>query len=234
MKNRAVLYTRVSTNKKEQEKSLEIQEKQYEEYCERKGYELMGIYKDVGSGTSVRERPGFIQMMLDAGLDHEENNNATDIFRTNDNKKPKFDLIIVKDASRFSRNTEIGISTVNRLKDKEVAVLFENADLKSTDASAKQLMQTLFSIAEIESENMSKRIKFSKKYNSVNKIYSPARLPYGYERNEKNEIVVNQEQRKTVEFIFNNYPKQGSHILTQRLNEKMFRHNKEINGVIIK
>lgn len=219
MGKRAVLYTRVSTNKKEQEKSLDIQENQYKDYCERKGYELIKIYKDVGTGTSVRERPDFIQMMLDAGLDYEENNNATDIFRTNDNKEPKFDLIIVKDASRFSRNTEIGISTVNRLKDKEVAVIFENADLKSTDASAKQLMHTLFSIAEIESENMSKRIKFSKKYNAENKIYNPARLPYGYERNEKNEIVVNPEQRKIVELIYNNYPQQGSHILSQILNE---------------
>lgn len=216
---KAVVYTRVSSDKEEQEKSLQIQEEHYREFCQQKGYELVNVYPEVGSATSVRRRPRFIEMMVDAGLSYEENSEGTDIFRTS-KQEPKYELIIVKDATRFSRNTEIGISTVNRLRDKGVVVLFENAGVRSDDPNANFILPLLFSMAENESQSMSQKIKFSKKHNAKKGIYKPARLPYGYVRNNEGEIVIDEEQAEVIRFIFDSYSEKGSHLLTKELNEK--------------
>lgn len=219
MLNRAVLYTRVSTDKEEQNKSLEIQDKHYTDYCERNGYELIEKYIEIGSGTNVRERPEFIRMLEDAGLRYDRNNNGSDLFHTTE-KESKFDCIIVKDASRFSRNAEIGQNAVNRLRDKNITIIFENANLKSTDSNAKLLISFLFEIAENESESMSKRIKFSKMHNANMKIYRPARLPYGYVWNDKKEIIKHEEQAEIVKEIYHRFVNEGSHILSKCLNER--------------
>ncbi|MGG0667909.1 recombinase family protein [Lederbergia citrisecunda] len=216
---KTVVYTRVSSDKEEQEKSLQIQEEHYREFCQQHGFELVSVYPEVGSATSVRSRPRFIEMMIDAGLSYEENSEGTDIFRTSKNE-PKFELIIVKDATRFSRNTEIGISTVNRLRDKGVVVLFENAGVRSDDPNANFILPLLFSMAENESQSMSKKIKFSKKHNAKKGIYKPARLPYGYVRNSEKEIVIDEEQAEVIRYIFDSYSEKGSHLLTKELNKR--------------
>lgn len=67
---KAVLYTRVSTNKEVQQTSLENQKIRYTEYCKSKGYELIDTYADEGlTGTNVR-RIEFKRMLYDAGLDY--------------------------------------------------------------------------------------------------------------------------------------------------------------------
>lgn len=221
MKKRAVVYTRVSTDKIEQEKSLEVQGEYYRQYCENKGYELIGdgIYADVGTATSVRRRPEFIKMMMDAGLDYEINYAGTDIFRLS-KRDPVFDMIIVKDASRFSRNQEIGISTVKQLRSKGVNVVFENAGVSSFDDNAGLTLPLLFMVAENESEGLSKKVGFTKRYNAKKGVYNPARLPYGYARDVENNIVINEEQAEVVRFIHDNYPEHGGHSLAIMLNEK--------------
>src|SRR5690606_23894961 len=149
-----------------------------------------------------------------------ENNNGSDFFNTIEDKEPEFDYIIVKDVSRFSRNAEIGKNAVNRLRDKNVTIIFENANLKSTEDNAQYLVSFLFEIAENESASMSKRIKFSKMYNAENEIYRPSRLPYGYSWNEKKEIIKHKEQAEIVEEIYRRFENEGSHILSKDLNER--------------
>lgn len=224
IKKKVVVYTRVSTNKEEQKSSLAIQKEYYKQYCAEKGYKLTedgteGIYADVGSATSVRSRPDFIKMLHDAGLDYERNNAGTDIFRLS-NRNPKFDMIIVKDASRFSRNQEIGVATVKQLRSKNVSVLFENAGVSSDDDNANLMLPILFTIAENESENMSKKITFSKRFNSEQQKYSPARLPFGYIRDDNKNIIIHEEQAEVVRYIHNNYAEHGGHTIAIMLNDK--------------
>lgn len=217
--NRAVLYTRVSTNKDEQEKSLQIQEEVYKDYCKHKGYELIQIYPDKGTATSVRQRPEFLEMMRHAGLDYEVNNEGTDIFRTSD-RESKFDIIIVKDASRFSRNIEIGVATVNRLKDKDVTVIFENAGISSTDPNAQFILPLLFSMAENESISLSKKIKFSKRFIAEKKQeYKPSRVPYGYKKVD-GKIVIDEDEEEVIKFIFSRFKEVGGNTVAKELKDK--------------
>ena len=82
-----VIYCRVSTDKEDQLNSLEAQKEFFSEYTKRTGDNLVRLYADEGiSGTKIKNRKEFLRMMADAehGL---------------------FDMVVVKDISRFARNT---------------------------------------------------------------------------------------------------------------------------------
>lgn len=220
MKRRMALYTRVSTNKEEQKKSLANQEEIYTEYADRNGYELLlPIYAEEGkSGTNSR-RPVFKKLLFDGGVDFQENPRGNDIFNESD-RKPVYDVILVKDVSRWARNSTDGKSAVERLLAKGVHVIFENSGVSTMDSDWEMRITILFAIAQNESHNMSKRIKFSKQHNARKQIYAPSRVPFGYQRNELNEIVINDEQADVIKHIFQRYLIVGSHIISKELNEK--------------
>ena len=80
-------YCRVSTDKEDQANSFEAQQRYFKEYIARQpDWELYDVYADEGiTGTSTKKRAQFNQMINDARLG-------------------KFQLIITKEVSRFSRN----------------------------------------------------------------------------------------------------------------------------------
>jgi DNA invertase Pin-like site-specific DNA recombinase len=81
--------------------------------------ELVNIYYDEGtSGTSLKRRKGFNQMIADA-LDG------------------KIDVILVKSVSRFARNTIDTLQTTIYLKLKGVPIFFEKENIDSMDHKSK-------------------------------------------------------------------------------------------------
>ena len=101
-------YCRVSTEKEAQIDSLEKQIEFFNEFTKKNGYELYKLYADEGiSGKQIKHRKQFQQMMLDA-------------------KAKKFDKVVVKDVSRFARNTVDLLQSVRELKSYNVQVDFLN------------------------------------------------------------------------------------------------------------
>ena len=80
-------YCRVSTEKEDQIHSFEAQQRYFQEYISRQPeWNLYQIYADEGiTGTSTKKRRQFNCMMKDA-------------------RNGRFDLLITKEVSRFSRN----------------------------------------------------------------------------------------------------------------------------------
>ena len=90
-------YCRVSTEKEDQLNSLEAQKQFFTEYTQRTGDVLVRLYADEGiSGTKTKNRKEFMRMMADA-------------------KKGLFDMVVVKDISRFARNTVDLLENVRKL-----------------------------------------------------------------------------------------------------------------------
>ena len=85
-------YCRVSTEKEDQLNSPEAQKNFFKEYTDRSGGDnLVRLYADEGlSGTKIKNRKEFLKMMSDAELH-------------------LFDMVVVKDISRFARNTAVTI-----------------------------------------------------------------------------------------------------------------------------
>lgn len=102
-KRKVAGYARVSTDYEEQITSYEAQVDYYTNYIQsRDDWEFVKVYTDAGiSATNTRHREGFNQMVEDA-------------------LAGKIDLIITKSVSRFARNTVDSLTTVRKLKEKEL------------------------------------------------------------------------------------------------------------------
>ncbi|HHU22022.1 MAG TPA: recombinase family protein [Clostridiales bacterium] len=183
-------YCRVSTDKEDQLNSLEAQKRFFAEYAEKNGHALLRIYADEGiSGTKTKNRKEFLRLMKDA-------------------ESGLFDMIVVKDISRFARNTVDLLDNIRKLKSLGIEVLFLTANMTSMGNS--EFVLTVFgALAQEESANTSKRIKFGKKINAER-----GRVPnivYGYDKTlgDYFNLTINEKEADTVRQIFNWYVFEG-------------------------
>ena len=103
------VYCRVSTDKLDQLNSLETQKMFFEEFAEKNNHTLVKIYADEGiSGTQLKKRTEFLEMMHDAELG-------------------KFDMVVTKDVSRMARNVLDFLQSIRKLKSMGIPVLFVTA-----------------------------------------------------------------------------------------------------------
>ena len=192
-------YCRVSTAKEEQLDSLANQKEFFEAYARTNGYELVRVYADEGiSGTQMRKREQFQALLRDAARHH-------------------FDLVVVKDISRFARNTVDFLQSVRALKDLGVNTRFLTANMDSLGES--EFVLTLFgALAQEESANLSRRVKFGKRLNAQ-KGRVP-RLLYGYHRVDNFQLAICPEEAQVVRKIFSLYVDQGlgCRTIAQQLN----------------
>ena len=183
-------YCRVSTDKEDQLNSLEAQKEFFSEYTKRTGDNLVRLYADEGiSGTKIKNRKEFLRMMSDAehGL---------------------FDMVVVKDISRFARNTVDLLQNVRKLKALGIETQFLTANMTSMGNS--EFVLTIFgALAQEESANTSKRVKFGKKMNA-----EKGRVPnivYGYDKTigDYFNLAINEEEAAVVRQIYQWYIKDG-------------------------
>nr|WP_300825738.1 recombinase family protein [uncultured Schaedlerella sp.] len=196
-------YCRVSTDKEDQLNSLEAQKAFFAEYTTRTGDTLIRLYADEGiSGTKIKNRKEFLRMMSDAehGL---------------------FDMVVVKDISRFARNTVDLLQNVRKLKSLGIETQFLTANMTSMGNS--EFVLTIFgALAQEESANTSKRVKFGKKMNA-----EKGRVPnivYGYNKTigDYFNLEINQEEAVIIQQIYQWYTKEGygAAKISNKLNER--------------
>lgn len=199
-------YCRVSTDKADQLNSLEAQKEFFSEYTKRTGDTLIRLYADEGiSGTKIKNRKEFLRMMSDAehGL---------------------FDMVVVKDISRFARNTVDLLQNVRKLKSLGIETQFLTANMTSMGNS--EFVLTIFgALAQEESANTSKRVKFGKKMNA-----EKGRVPnivYGYDKTigDYFNLAINKEESKVVQQIYKWYTEEGygAAKIANMLNEKGYK-----------
>ena len=183
-------YCRVSTDKSDQLNSLEAQKKFFTEYTEKNGHNLVRLYADEGiSGTKIKNRKEFLRLMRDAqhGL---------------------FDMVVVKDISRFARNTVDLLQSIRTLKALGIETTFLTANM--TVLGQSEFVLTIFgALAQEESANTSKRVKFGKKMNA-----EKGRVPnivYGYDKTigDYFNLAINEGEARIVKQIYDWYLNEG-------------------------
>ncbi len=183
-------YCRVSTDKADQLNSLEAQKEFFAEYTKRTGDTLVRLYADEGiSGTKIKNRKEFLRMMSDAehGL---------------------FDMVVVKDISRFARNTVDLLQNIRKLKSLGIETQFLTANMTSMGNS--EFVLTIFgALAQEESANTSKRVKFGKKMNA-----EKGRVPnivYGYDKTigDYFNLAINEGEAAVIRQIYKWYIEEG-------------------------
>ncbi|MEY8337745.1 recombinase family protein [Lachnospiraceae bacterium 62-35] len=199
-------YCRVSTDKSDQLNSLEAQKKFFTEYTEKNGHSLISLYADEGiSGTKIKNRKEFLRLMEDA-------------------RHGLFNMVVVKDISRFARNTVDLLQSIRTLKALGIETTFLTANM--TVLGQSEFVLTIFgALAQEESANTSKRVKFGKKMNA-----EKGRVPnlvYGYDKTigDYFNLKINKEECRIIQQIYQWYTKEGygASRIAAMLNERGLR-----------
>ena len=199
---RVTFYARVSTDKDEQLNSLENQIQYYTELIQSKpNWTYVEGYIDEGiSGTSTKKRDSFNRMIADA-------------------KAGRFDFIITKEISRFSRSTLDSIQYTQELLEHDVGVLFQNDNINTLDSDSEFRLVVMAGVAQDEVRKLSERLKFGFRQAIKNgHVLGNDRL-WGYDKKDC-VLTVNEEEARVVRRIFDLYANQQMGI--RRISQTLF------------
>ncbi len=136
MGRRVALYCRVSTA----DQSCERQERDLLAFAERSGDEVVGIYKETGSGVK---------------LDRVERKKVMALAQAR-----RLDAVLVTELSRWGRSTLDLVQTLRDLESQRVSVIALNGMTFDLSNAAGRMMATIIAgIAEFERDLMGERIK---------------------------------------------------------------------------
>ena len=183
-------YCRVSTDKEDQANSFASQQRYFKEYIDRQpDWELYQVYADEGiTGTSTKKRVQFNLMISDA-------------------KMGKFQIILTKEVSRFSRNILDTISYTRMLKALGVGVYFMNDGINSLEPDAELRLSIMGSIAQEESRKTSTRVKWGQtRQMERGVVFGRSMLGYDVKNGT---LTINPEEAELVRLIFHKYGVEG-------------------------
>ena len=199
-------YCRVSTDRDDQANSFESQQRYFKEYIDRQpDWELHEVYADEGiTGTSTKRRAAFNRMIADA-------------------RSGKFQLILTKEVSRFSRNILDTITYTRELKALGVGVLFMNDGISTLEPDAELRLSIMGSIAQEESRKTSTRVKWGQTRRMEQGVVFGRSL-LGYDVKDGC-LTVNRSGAEIVMLIFYKYgvEKKGTTVIARELREAGYR-----------
>ncbi|MBD5118795.1 MAG: recombinase family protein [Clostridiales bacterium] len=203
---RVTFYARVSTDKDEQLNSLENQVQYYTQFIqEKRNWTYIQGYVDEGiSGTSTKKRDSFNRMITDA-------------------KAGRFDFIITKEISRFSRSTLDSIKYTQELLEHDVGVLFQNDNINTLDSDSEFRLVVMAGVAQDEVRKLSERLKFGFRQAIKNGHVLGNDKLWGYDKKDC-VLTINETEAQVVQRIFELYANQqmGIRRISQTLYDEGF------------
>ena len=208
---RVAAYARVSTDSEEQLESYQSQVRHYTELINSKPeWQFVEVYADEAvTGTQTAKRDDFNRMI-------------------NDCMNGDIDMVIVKSISRFARNTVDTLQYVRRLKEKGIAVMFEEEGINTLTMDGELLLTILSSVAQQEVANISANVKLglSMKMQRGEMVGFNGCLGYDYNKEDKT-ITVNEKEAEVVRYIFNRYAEgAGGKVIARELKNLGYRNKR--------
>ncbi len=204
-------YARVSTEKEEQINSLENQVTFFEEYIKQnKNWNFIKGYIDEGiSGTTSAKRENFMKMIEEG-------------------KQKRFDLLITKEVSRFSRDTIDSLVYTRKLLEYDVCVYFLSDNIITASSDGELRLTIISSMAQDEVRKISERTKFGFKRAVEKGTVLGSNNIWGYKK-DKGKLVIDEEEATLIKKIFNMYAndnKIGLKKLSENLaSQGFYNHN---------
>jgi DNA invertase Pin-like site-specific DNA recombinase len=136
MTTKCCLYARVSCF----EQKVETQLCDLRAMAAQRGYEIVGVYTDVGvSGTKAR-RPGLDAMMKDA-------------------RKKRFSVVAVAAFDRMARSTKHFLQVIDELDDLGIEFVSRRENIDTQGAMGRMFLTVLGALSELERSTIVERIK---------------------------------------------------------------------------
>lgn len=179
-----VAYTRVSTDGQvgEDKFGLEAQERAIKEYCEKNGMTIIKWYSDEGE-SGAKWRPGFDEIVF------------------GEVTNPPTEAVVVAKSDRVARDINIYFSYKGLLMRKDIKLISVAEDFGVFGAYAPILETFTAVMAQIERDNINKRMTGGRKVKAAKGGYSGGNAPMGYKVSD-GKLVIDEEEAKAVRFIF--------------------------------
>lgn len=218
-------YCRVSTSKEDQRNSFEAQKRFFDnEFQRHPNWTEKTIFADKGiSGTSLKKRDEFNHMLAEA-------------------MAGKYNLIITKEVSRFSRNVRDILNIVGDLRDRGVYIWFLTEDIYTEADDYEEKLIQAGDHAEAESRKTSKRVKWGQRRQMENGIIFGRKEMYGYnikrDENNKQYFEIIPDEAEAVQRVFVMYANgMGTYKIAKQLQQegvKTKRNSRWSNSVILR
>ena len=135
---RAVLYSRVSTLHHGQDP--EVQSREIREYCQRRGWPLVGEYVDAGISGAKERRPQLDRLIADA-------------------HKRKFDVIVVWKFDRFARSVSHLLRALETFRALGIEFVSLSEQIDTSTPTGKMIFTVLGAVAELERSLIAERVR---------------------------------------------------------------------------
>lgn len=209
-KKRAVGYIRVSTKVQIEGTSIGVQKRRIKDYCKSQNYEFIESYTDKGVSGSVKERPEFQRMLVDA-------------------KAHAFDVVVVLAIDRLARNLHHFLDTFEQLKEWEIGLVSVSQQINTESVYGDFTIKLLSLLADLERETIRERTKSGRVASFRDGKAFPGRPPYGYLWDNKNKkIKIDEGRAKYYRKIVDMYL--IDHISTTSIAERLTQMDIETPG----
>jgi len=135
---RAALYARVSTANNGQDPTMQTRE--LREYCERRGWNVVGEYVDVGFSGAKEKRPELERLMVDG-------------------HKRRFDAVVVWKFDRFARSVSHLLRALETFRSLGIEFVSFSEQMDTTTPAGKMVFTVLGAVAELERSLIVERVK---------------------------------------------------------------------------
>ena len=179
---RVVGYARYSSEL-QREESIEAQEREIREYCDRNGYILLRFYEDRALSGKTADRKEFQEMIYDS-------------------KSGDFDAVVVHKLDRFSRSQLDTLTYQCILEENNVKLLsvLENLD---NSPESKLLQAVMAGISEYYIGNLAREVEKGKKENAYKGNHVGGIPPLGYDVDKTTKkLVINETEALAVKKIY--------------------------------
>ncbi len=186
MKEKAVIYTRYSSEK-QTEQSIEGQTHVCQEYAAAHNLQVVKIYIDRAKSGRNDNRDDFQKMLADS-------------------EKGNFSYVIVYAFDRFARNRFD--SAINKARLKKNGVKLISATQAISDSPEGILLESLLEgLDEYYSAELSQKLRRGRKESIEKGQYVGGLIPYGYSVDKNKKYLINTEEVENVKLIFSSFPK---------------------------
>ncbi len=184
-KPRVIAYGRVSTNKLEQEYSLENQTRYWNKrFTNNDSCIYVGLYTDRGISGKKMSRKGLNEVLSKA-------------------RAGEVDEVYTKSITRFARNYTELTTVIRELRDMGIPIIFDKEGINTLDPKCNLLLNVMSSVAEEEIKSMSKNVKWAARKRFANGSIELTKI-YGYDYNH-GVLTINEKEAECVRLIFKLY-----------------------------
>ena len=186
---RVALYARVSSDMQVEGKSIDAQLTEMREYAQRQGWQIVDEFVDAGFSAKSTNRPEFQRMMQDMEM-------------------RRFDIILVHDLSRLSRNLYDVFDIFAKLGRYNVGFAsVKEKEFDYTKPHDRFVLQMLSLLNQYYIDLLKEHVKKSKRQRVRQGLHNASIPPFGYQRADSPDepFEINPQEAEIVRFIFERY-----------------------------